>query len=302
MQPAFRTIRRFYFILSLAMIVIAPTSQAVQSPFDTLIEKIMMEYPALQGNIQSDIINGQTVFFADTKEAGSLLVSEFIVKTLQDNYQKGQSSVLGLATGSTPLIVYKNLVTAFQNGALSTQNLTTFNLDEYLGLAANHPASYAFFMYQNLFQYLDISDERIHIPSAPPKKTDESIAEYQQLLGQTQRDIQLLGLGKNGHIAFNEPGSPATSRTRLVKLDESTRIANSRYFESPEQVPEHAITMGIADILESKINIIMAWGEGKAEAVKRAITGPISSDCPASFLQQHNKTIWFIDQKAGKML
>ena len=285
-----------------AVLVLSPALTAGTTPSVTMNGTAFTEPSGLQGQLTYKVINNQRVYIADNKEAGSQLVTSWLLQQVNSDHAASKPTVLGLATGSAPLPLYKNLADAFAAGLLKTNNLITFNLDEYLGLDATHPASYAWFMQENLFRFLDIPSDRIHIPSGNTEDFNLEMAHYQQLLTQFPRDIQILGLGVNGHIAFNEPGTEEATRTHLVELTESTRQANSRFFDHIDQVPSHAITIGIADIMESGINIVLAWGEKKAAIIKQAITGEVTSGVPASFLQTHKNTIWVIDRDAGKEL
>ncbi|WRT64139.1 glucosamine-6-phosphate deaminase [Kwoniella shivajii] len=210
--------------------------------------------------------------------------------------------VLCLPTGSTPLPVYEELVRRFKLGDVSFEHVITFNLDEYVGLKPCHKQSYAYFMEENL----DIPSSQTHLlPSSPidPHKThQDSCAAYESLITSLGGiHLLFLGIGENGHVAFNEPASSMSSRTRMVKLDQGTREINARFF-GKEQVPTHALTMGIANILEAQEIIVLATGERKSNALKEALEGGINHLCPASVLQMHEKVSIYTDNTAIKGL
>lgn len=195
-------------------------------------------------------------------------------------------AVIGLATGSTPLNMYSELVRMYREGSISFKGVRSVNLDEYVGLAPTHSQSYAYFMSKNLFDNIDIMPENTHLPSGI--STDPSIEceRYDRLLDRIGRvDIQLLGIGHNGHIAFNEPDTHFPKDTTLVSLTDSTVNANSRFFESMESVPKQAISMGIGRILRAKRILLLATGRGKADILEKALFGRITPDVPASILQ-----------------
>ncbi|MMZ62350.1 Glucosamine-6-phosphate deaminase 1 [compost metagenome] len=186
---------------------------------------------------------------------------------------------------------------------VSFKQASSFNLDEYIGLDEQHPESYRRFMNEKLFNHIDILPENTHVPSGSSSDPEQAAAEYNRLLEQAgQIDLQLLGLGHNGHIGFNEPAEELTGPTHIVKLEERTRQANARYFPSIDEVPTHAITMGIGTILQAKQILLMAKGADKAEVVARALRGPITTQCPASLLQTHPNVVVVLDQAAGGLL
>ncbi|HAA74230.1 TPA: glucosamine-6-phosphate deaminase [Candidatus Latescibacteria bacterium] len=211
-------------------------------------------------------------------------------------------SVLGLATGSTPVDTYARLADLYENG-LSFEHVTTFNLDEYVGLSQGDPQSYHSFMTTHLFDQVDLDPSRTHLPDGDSEDLDEACEEYERLLQDAGGiDLQLLGIGSNGHIAFNEPGCADDSLTRVVDLAPETVAANSRFFDSEDDVPGQAITAGIATILSADKILLLAYGENKAEAVCQALAGEITSDCPASFLQKHPDCTFLLDAKAAELL
>ncbi len=212
-------------------------------------------------------------------------------------------AVLGFATGSTPIGCYRELIRMHRMEGLSFSKVSTFNLDEYVGLSPDHPQSYHYYMFQNLFNPVDVKRDNIHIPNGVAEDLEEECRRYEDSIKQAGGiDLQLLGIGRNGHIGFNEPGSPFDSRTRVVKLSEQTRMDNARFFKSLGEVPTHAITMGIATIMEAKRIILLASGEAKAEAVSKAIKGPKTIMVPASALQDHPDCLFIIDKKAASLL
>lgn len=212
-------------------------------------------------------------------------------------------SVLGLPTGGTPLPVYAHLAEEFAGGRGSYGGLTTFNLDEYLGLSSEDPASYAFYMCKNFFAHVDIDPSRAHIPDGSAKDADAEARRYDALISEAGGiDVMLLGLGRNAHIGFNEPGSSHESRTRRVALTQSTIEANAAYFASDRTQPSHAITMGIGTILECRKIIVLATGCEKSDAVAASVKGPVSADVPGSALLRHANTTFVLDKAAAQKL
>lgn len=211
--------------------------------------------------------------------------------------------VLGFATGSSPLGLYRELIRRYQAGEISFKEVRGFNLDEYVGLPPEHPQSYAHFMRENLFDHIDIDLGRTHIPRGSADDPQAEAAAYDALLAQWGPiDAQILGIGVNGHIGFNEPGTPFSARTHVVDLAEETRTSNARFFDSIDQVPRQAITMGIASILEAKEILLLATGEAKALAIKRAFREPPTPDVPASALQGHPGVTLMLDRAAASAL
>lgn len=210
--------------------------------------------------------------------------------------------VLGLATGSSPVGLYKNMIKDHQENGTSYQDIKTFNLDEYVGLPKEHSESYYSFMHTQLFDHIDIKEENIHIPSGLGD-LEAGCKAYDEAIDNCPVDIQLLGIGSNGHIGFNEPGTPFALGTHVTDLKESTRKDNARFFDPlGEEVPTQACTMGLATIMKAKNILLVANGENKAQAVKGMLEGPISEDCPASILQNHPNVTVVIDKAAGKLL
>jgi glucosamine-6-phosphate deaminase len=224
-------------------------------------------------------------------------------KIIVDKIRSNPSLTLGLATGSTPKGVYDYLIQEHKENGTSYHQVKSVNLDEYIGLKAQDPNSYHYFMKQNLFNHLDISENQTHIPNGTASDLDKECLRYEQLIKELGGvDLQLLGIGQNGHIGFNEPGTSFRSRTHIVTLAENTREANSRFFNSLEEVPTHAITMGIASILESKEILLLVSGEKKAEALLKFMNGEISEEFPASALKYHQNVTVIADNDALKYI
>lgn len=206
---------------------------------------------------------------------------------------------LGLATGGTPQGIYQLMIEDHNQHGTSYQHVTTFNLDEYVGLPPEHPNSYHYYMNRHLFSHIDIPNEQIHIPDGMAPHTEAECLRYEALLDAAGGiDLQILGIGLNGHIGFNEPGTSFHSRTHVVKLDESTRMANQRYFQSLDAVPTQAITMGIASIMKSKQILLLINGQKKAEILRRLIDEEVNEQLPASILKKHPNVTIIADQQA----
>jgi len=230
-------------------------------------------------------------------------LSKEAAEIIKKEIQKKPNLVLGLATGSTPIGCYKELIRMYQEEGLDFFQVTTFNLDEYVGLSANHPQSYNYFMYENLFNHININHKNIHIPNGMAENIEKYSEEYDKKIKEADGiDLQLLGIGRDGHIGFNEPGTPFDSRTHLVKLVDSTIKDNSRFFEKEEDVPTSAITMGVQTIFEAKKILLLASGENKAIICAKFIEGQITPEITASVLQKHPDTIIILDQTAASRL
>ena len=238
--------------------------------------------------------------FDDVKK-GSKVIAKEIGALIKLKQSQNKLCVLGLATGSSPLSVYRELISLHNNG-LSFKNVVTFNLDEYFLLPPEHVQSYHNFMHENLFNHIDIDPKNIHIPkgSLSQYEIDLYCKEYEQkIIDQGGIDLQILGIGRTGHIGFNEPGSHANSITRLVTLDHITRFDAAPAFNGIENVPKKAITMGINTILTSKRIILMAWGNKKADVVLKSIEGKVDPNIPCSYLQNHNNATVVLDSEAA---
>jgi glucosamine-6-phosphate deaminase len=209
--------------------------------------------------------------------------------------------VLGLATGATPVNLYQRLVDFHRQG-LSFAHVTTINLDEYVGLPPEHPQSYHRFMREHLFNLIDIPLSQTYLPDGMALDMESECQRYDKILEGHPIDLQILGIGRNGHIGFNEPNISLTTRTHLVDLTVDTLQANARFFQNGAEVPTRAITMGIQSILQAKAIILMAFGWDKAEAVRRALSGQVSTEVPASLLQMHPNVTFVLDNDSAKLL
>ena len=227
-----------------------------------------------------------------SKDKMNAEIAQLFIDTVKEN----PNCVLGLATGSSPLGVYKNMIEAYKNNEVSFKNVKTFNLDEYVGLDGNHEQSYRYFMNHNLFDHIDIDKENTHVPSGTNLENPE---EYDTLIEQAGGiDLQILGIGSDGHIAFNEPGTPFNSLTHVAELAESTIVDNSRFFNSIEEVPTKAVTMGLASIMKAKKIVLIATGENKAQAIQGLLEGLITEKLPCSILRNHPDVIVYLDRAA----
>lgn len=230
-------------------------------------------------------------------------VSEKAAQLVEAQILENDHSVLGLATGSTPLGLYERLVEGVTSRGISYKNVRTINLDEYLGLDKGHSESYRTFMSDNLFDKIDILTENTYIPDGTSDSPEEECLRYEQVIdSEGPIDLQILGIGTNGHIGFNEPGTDSNSLTHVVELVASTRESNARFFSSIDEVPTHAITTGIKSILKSEKIILLASGESKAEAVKTLLSKKVSERFPASFLWNHKDVTLLVDQDAYQLV
>jgi glucosamine-6-phosphate deaminase len=235
------------------------------------------------------------IIIQPTPEEATRVASRIVARLLQQK----PDAVLGLATGSTPLLLYQELIAM----NLDWSRVTTFNLDEYVGLPTRHPQSYHSFMQENLFNHINIPQDHVHIPDGETADIPAHCADYEARIRDAGGiDLQVLGIGSDGHIGFNETSSSLASRTRLKTLTPQTRKDNSRFFDSAEQVPCHVITMGIGTIMEARHNLLLAFGSKKAGAIAGAVEGPITSINPASMLQMHPVTTACVDAEAASEL
>ena len=229
-----------------------------------------------------------------SQKAANIISAQIITKP---------NCVLGLATGSTPIGTYKVLIDRYNNGDLDFSTVSTVNLDEYRGLTHDNDQSYYYFMMNNLFKHVNIDLNRTHVPDGTIEDADKACADYEEIVKSYGGvDLQLLGLGHNGHIGFNEPASEFPKATHCVDLQESTIQANARFFEKIEDVPTQAYTMGIGTIMAAKKVLLIASGKDKAEIVKKAFFGPVVPEVPASILQMHQDVTIVIDEDAASLL
>ena len=242
--------------------------------------------------------------FAKAEEAARVVAAE-IAELIRRKAESGAKAVLGLATGSTPLPVYRELVRLHREEGLCFGNVVTFNLDEYYGLPENHPQSYHQYMRRHLFGQVDIPQEQVHVPSGMVDRAEvfDYCADYEREIEDAGGlDYQILGIGRTGHIGFNEPGSTIDSKTRLVELDPLTRKDAAGDFMGEANVPRYAITMGVETIRKAGRVVLMAWGQAKSEVIRKAVEEPPTENLPASFLQGHPDVRFFIDAGASKAL
>lgn len=240
-----------------------------------------------------------------SREEASIEVANLLEQLIRERAKAGRPAVLGLATGSSPVRVYRELIRLHVEEGLSFKNVITFNLDEYYPISRSHRESYYRFMREQLFDHIDIPEENIHIPDGEVDREEafRHCLEYEeQIKAAGGIDIQLLGIGRTGHIGFNEPGSTEESRTRLITLDALTRQDAARDFLGEVNVPRYAITMGVGTILEARRIILMAWGEGKSEVIAKAVEEPPTAQISASFLQNHEDATMVLDDAAASAL
>lgn len=230
-------------------------------------------------------------------------VARFGADIFIQQIQQKPASVLSFATGSSPLALYQQLINDCQNKKVSFKNVISFNLDEYFGLATTHPQSYRSFMNQHLFDHIDIDKSQTYIPQGDALDPFMACQNYENKIKECGGiDIQLLGIGRNGHIGFNEPSSALMSRTRVKTLTRETIADNARFFAADEYQPHMALTMGIGTILDAKKIILLATGKSKASAIKACVEGPLTAACPASALQLHQQAILLLDEEAASEL
>ena len=239
------------------------------------------------------------IIIQPTAEAASIAAARIVAQLVR----RKPDAVLGLATGSTPLRMYAELVRMHREEALDFSRVTAFNLDEYAGLAAEHPQSYRAFMWEHLFRHLEVRRDRLHIPNGLAADVPAECAAYEAAIRAAGGiDLQVLGIGTDGHIGFNEPSSSLASRTRIKTLTAQTRRDNARFFGSAEAVPFHVITMGVGTIMDARQVLLLAFGEGKSRAVAAAVEGAITAMNPASILQMHPVAKCLLDEPAAREL
>ncbi|MBB6214373.1 glucosamine-6-phosphate deaminase [Anaerosolibacter carboniphilus] len=229
-----------------------------------------------------------------SKKAASILAGQILLKS---------NSVLGLATGSTPIGTYQELVRMYREGIIDFEEIVTFNLDEYYSLPRSNEQSYYYFMNEHLFQHINIRNENVHIPNGITRDIESECKRYEEEIKKTGGiDFQLLGIGRNGHIGFNEPDVKFEAVTHLVTLDQDTIDANARFFDDPKDVPHKAISMGIKTIMHSKKIMLLASGSEKAKTIYGMIHGNITPELPASILQLHPEATVILDEAAAELL
>ncbi len=239
------------------------------------------------------------LFIAKNPEEASVKAAEII----RDVILAKEDAVLGLATGSTPIATYQKLVEMNKNGEISFKKIKTVNLDEYIGLKPDHDQSYRYFMDDNLFNHIDIDKNNTHVPSGISDDFEKETKEYEDLINSLgHQDVQVLGIGNNGHIAFNEPNDYLELYTHTEELTESTIEANKRFFESADDVPRRAISMGIGSIFKAKKIIILAFGKAKADAVKALADTRITTQIPATLLKLHPDVTLIVDEEAASKI
>ncbi len=230
-------------------------------------------------------------------------MSRKAAEILLDVVKNNESPVLGLATGSSPIGIYREMVKDHEENGTDYSKVITYNLDEYAGLPITHKESYYAFMHRHLFDPVGIREENTHLPNGLAKDLEAGCKEYEEMLKNVTVDVQLLGIGGNGHIGFNEPGTPFESETHVVKLTAKTIADNSRFFVPlGEETPAQAVSMGLASIMRSKKIVLVASGENKADAVCRMVNDPVNADCPATILRNHPDVTVIVDAEAGKRI
>jgi len=234
----------------------------------------------------------------DSRKA-SLIAARIVARVVREKTRP----VLGFATGNSPLQVYKDLIRMHREEGLDFSRVTTFNLDEYVGLAADHPSSFHAFMEQHLFGHINIPEENVHIPDGMTKDIPAFCRRYEEdIKAAGGIDVQILGIGTDGHVGFNEPSSSLASRTRIKTLTDQTRKDNAVFFGGEENVPFHCITMGVGTIMDSRMCLLLAFGKKKARAIAATCEGPITTMVPGSVLQMHPHAIIIIDKDAASEL
>ncbi|AKU80215.1 glucosamine-6-phosphate deaminase [Spiroplasma turonicum] len=232
------------------------------------------------------------------QEEGGKIAGDLLLSFIQEN----SSPILGLATGSTPISTYKYLINKTKEESVDWSNVMTFNLDEYIGLAPEHEQSYRYFMNEELFDHINIDKDKTFVPDGLVKSQDEA-SKYDDLISSKGGiGLQLLGIGINGHIGFNEPGTSFDSITSIVDLTKETIEANSRFFDNISDVPKKAISMGLKSIMNAKKIVLLAFGSQKAEAIKHLINGEVSPEWPCTILQKHDDVTIIIDEEAASKL
>ena len=236
-------------------------------------------------------------------EADAVQAAETAAEIIAATVRRKPTAVLGLATGGTPVQCYRGLIRRFEAGSLNFAQVRTFNLDEYIGLPLSHPESYHQFMARELFSHVNLDPANCRLPDPTAADLQQECIDYERAIVEAGGvDLQLLGIGRDGHIGFNEPGSSLASRTRVKHLTRETIADNARFFDEPEDVPRLAITMGVGTIMDSKRCLLLATGAAKADAIRDTVEGPITASVPATALQWHRDTVVVMDQAAAQHL
>jgi glucosamine-6-phosphate deaminase len=231
----------------------------------------------------------------ENNEQMSIKASEIVKEQILEK----PNSVLGLPTGSSPLGMYNHLIAMYKSGELDFSSVKTFNLDEYCGLPTDHPQSYHEFMNKNFFRHVNLKPENIHMPKPDKGDQESGCEDYEKKIRQAGGiDLQILGIGRNGHIGFNEPGTPFSSRTHVIRLHQDTRQANARFFNSIDEVPKAAVTMGIKTIMRARKILLLISGESKREALYQLVFSSVNEQFPASVLQLHPDVIVLVEKSA----
>ncbi|EWT02054.1 glucosamine-6-phosphate deaminase [Intrasporangium oryzae NRRL B-24470] len=243
------------------------------------------------------------VFVTAGPEEAARRAARVVIEAVAESVAAGRAPVVGLATGSSPLGLYKELALAVDRGQVDFSEAYGFALDEYVGLPAGHPESYREVLVAEVCRRVGLAPERLHVPDGSGRNESElaaGAARYEELIrGVGGIDVQILGIGRNGHIGFNEPGSSLTSRTRVKRLSSRTRADNARFFESLDDVPTHCVTQGLGTVLEARRLLLVATGASKAPAVAAAVEGPLTASCPGSVLQFHADALVVVDEAAA---
>jgi len=244
-------------------------------------------------------IRAMEVLIRPTPEAASVLGAKIVAEKVREQ----PDAVLGLATGRSPIRLYDELIRMHREEGLDFSRVTTFNLDEYVGLSPEHPQSYRFFMEERLFRHINIKPENTHLPNGVADDLREACRDYERRIEAAGGiDLQLLGLGSNGHIGFNEPTGSLNSRTWIKILSQQTIEDNAELFDDPDEVPRHCLTMGVGTIMEAERCLVLAFGHGKAKAVASVVEGGLTAMCPGSALQMHPRSMVLIDEDAAARL
>lgn len=230
-------------------------------------------------------------------------VSQYVSQRLIELIKDRPHAILGLATGSTMEPVYQRFCCDAKEQALDVSKLISFNLDEYIGLSAEHPQSYHYFMNEHLFNHLNFAKQKTFVPDGKPEDVEAHCRQYsQKIVDCGGIDLQLLGIGSNGHIGFNEPGTPFDSRTHVVELSEQTRVDNGRFFDSMDEMPSRAVTIGLQDIMDAHKVFLIATGDNKAQVMLDLYESEVDERMPASVLKKHHNTLFIVDKKAAALL